>query len=269
MIAIAVDKRDFSGPLSTSGAVKIPEGHQQIEDLENETNLQTADITKCKLCKLETRHAGQAARLHIEGISTGFISSLGIDFVTALYEAIIQSETSFGFVTKNDRVLGFVVFATNLGKLYKSIILKKGFRFAFILASKMFSLQRIKKVFETLFYPGRIKKMNLPTAELLSIVVAPEIRRLGLATQLILRGFKEYQNSKDKVKVLVAADNKAANKLYTKCGFELAGQIDNHGILSNIYTAETSWDGKSSPTQENRQLIIKLDEKPILIPAVT
>ena len=149
--------------------------------------------TKFKFAILETKHAEQIARLHIEGINTGFISSLGIDFVTALYEAIIQTKTSFGFVTEDDKVLGFVAFTENIGKLYKSIVMKKGLRFAFILARKMLSLQRIKKVFETLLYPSRIKKMNLPSAELLSIVIAPQARKMGLATQLIKQGFEQYQ----------------------------------------------------------------------------
>jgi hypothetical protein len=36
-------------------------------------------------------HSSKIARLHISGNSTGFISSLGLDFVTALYEAIAES----------------------------------------------------------------------------------------------------------------------------------------------------------------------------------
>jgi len=47
------------------------------------------------------------AALHIEGIKTGFISSLGVDFVMALYESIAQSRTSFGFVARGN------------GKLYR------------------------------------------------------------------------------------------------------------------------------------------------------
>jgi len=39
--------------------------------------------------------APAVAALHIEGIGTGFISSLGIDFVTALYEAIAKSKLNF------------------------------------------------------------------------------------------------------------------------------------------------------------------------------
>lgn len=220
---------------------------------------------------LEAEHARQVAKLHIEGISTGFISSLGIDFVTALYEAIAHSETSFGFVTGliigNNKVLGFVTFTTNVGKLYKSIVLKKGLRFAFLLVGKMFSVQRAKKVFETLFYPSRVDKMNLPSAELLSIVVAPEARRLKLATQLIQKGFEQCrQMGIDKVKVMVGAANEPANKLYQRCGFELVGQIDSHGVPSNIYVANTGTQEQLSgppaeQIQQRRHLIKYFAEK--------
>ena len=190
---------------------------------------------------IESKHTSEIAKLHIQGINTGFISSLGIDFVTALYKAIAESNSSFGFVAEEeDRVLGFVAFTTNLNKLYKSVILKRGLRFAFLLAGKMLSLQQIKKVFETLFYPARIKKIDLPAAELLSIVVAEQARGRGLAKLLLQKGFEECANrSIDKVQVLVGADNKPANELYKKCSFELVAQIDNHGVLSNIYIAKT------------------------------
>ncbi|GAI39468.1 unnamed protein product [marine sediment metagenome] len=137
-------------------------------------------INNLKITELLPEHAFQTAKLHISGISTGFISSLGIDFVTALYEAVAKSKSSFGFVAEeNGKLLGFVAFTTNINKLYKSVILKKGWRFALLLAGKMFSLQQIKKVFETLFYPARIKKTDLPAAELLSVVVAEQARGRG------------------------------------------------------------------------------------------
>lgn len=190
---------------------------------------------------LTAQKAIDIATLHIEGINTGFISSLGIDFVTVLYETIAQSEASFGFVAQeNDKVLGFVAFTSSLNKLYKSIILKRGLCFAFLLVGKMFSLEQIKKMLETLFYPSRIRKMDLPSAELLSIVIAPAGRGRGLALELIEKGFQECRSRGiDKVKVLVGADNEPANKLYLKCGFEFRGQIDSHGVMSNIYVAKT------------------------------
>ncbi len=167
---------------------------------------------------------------------------MGIDFVTSLYEAIAQSESSFGIVAvKNEKVLGFAAFTTNINKLYKSIIRRKGLKFALLLAGQVCSLKRIKSMFETLFYPARIKKMNLPSAELLSIAVAGEQQRKGLAGQLIEKGFQHYEKTGvDKVKVLIGADNKAGNEMYLKYGFKPVGQMFNHGVLSNIYLAQTN-----------------------------
>ena len=80
---------------------------------------------------LQVAHTGQVAALHIQCISTGFISSMGIDFVTSLYEAIVKSKSSLGVVAvRNEKVIGFVAFTTNLNKLYKSIIRRKGLKFA-------------------------------------------------------------------------------------------------------------------------------------------
>lgn len=205
--------------------------------------IESTEKNKLRYDILRAKHARQIAELHIEGINRGFISSLGIDFVTALYEAIAEDESCFGIVSENEEILGFVAFTKDINKLYKSIIRKKGLRFAFLLAKKMLSFKRIKKVFETLFYPSKVKDedMNLPDAELLSIVVAPKARQMKQATQLVKKGLDYCHNHGiNRVRVMVVADNEAANRLYQKCGFELAKQIDSHGIPSNIYTAETS-----------------------------
>mgnify|MGYP000883075912 CR=1 FL=1 len=187
--------------------------------------------------RLAKIHAPEAAQLHILGIESGFISSLGLDFVTALYEAIAESKSSFGFVTcEGEEVIGFVAFTENINSLYKSIIWKKGFKFAFLLGSRLFSWTRLKRIWETLLYPSRVKADDLPAAELLSIAVSPQARGKGIASQLIEAGIAECRKrGMDRMKVLVGANLVAANKLYLKCGFEKAGEIMNHGALSNIY----------------------------------
>lgn len=83
--------------------------------------------------------------------------------------------------------------------------------------------------------------MNLPPAELLSIAVAPEERGRGLASNLIRKGVLYCREEGiDEIKVLIGADNKPGNRLYLKFGFELVGQIVNHGIVSNVYIAQTN-----------------------------
>ena len=190
---------------------------------------------------LQKDHAAQVAQLHIAGIPTGFISSLGLGFVTALYESISQCPDGFGFVEEADgRVVGFVAFTTNLKSLYKSILKKNLFRFGFLLFGKLLSFKTIKKVLETLFYPSRVETHELPKAELLSIAVAESDRGKGIAITLIRQGLTEcHERGILKVKVLVADFNKPANILYQKTGFEKITQIENHGIVSNVYVVPT------------------------------
>lgn len=196
---------------------------------------------------LKKEHAKQVACLHISGIPTGFISSLGEKFVTALYESMTESPYGFGFVEETKgKVVGFVVFTINIKGLYKTICLERGIRFFFLLFSKLISLKTIKKIFETLFYPSRTETRDLPKAELLSIVVADTERGKGIAGELIQHGLCECHNSGiEKVKVLVAEFNAPANHLYKKNGFELRAKFENHGIVSNVYVVSTDHFEKS------------------------
>jgi len=190
---------------------------------------------------LSKEHAMQVANLHIFGIPTGFISSLGLPFVTRLYEAIASSSDAFGFVHVEDgNVIGFIAFTTNLKNLYRSICRKAGFRFFLILLKRIFSWKTMKKVYETLFYPNRIDKLNLPDAELLSIVVSESARAKGIGRKLMRQGLTECSNRGIRdVKVLVADFNQPANRFYQNAGFQIRTQIENHGIVSNVYVVST------------------------------
>ena len=194
-----------------------------------------------RITALLPEHARAVAELHISGIKTGFISSLGLDFVTALYETIAASRFSFGIVAEREKkIVGFVVFTDDINKLYRSAILSRGLRFTCLLAGKMLSVHRIRNAIETASYPRRISKLGVPRTALLSIAVAAEERGKRLASELIRKGFAECRRrSIDKVRVLVGANNKPANDLYSKCSFELAGQIKNHDVISNVYEART------------------------------
>ena len=194
-----------------------------------------------RIVPMQAEHARGAAGLHIEGIRTGFISSLGENFVTALYEAISESPQSFGYVAlKEGKVVGFASFTTDLKKLYKSVLKKGGLSFSLLLARHMFSLRVIRKIFETLFYPSRIRKMDLPEAEFLSMVVSPEARGHGLATRFVKAGFEECRKRGIKeLKILAAVSIGPINRMYEKFGFQVRTQIENHGIISNVYVVPT------------------------------
>ncbi|MBN1844584.1 MAG: GNAT family N-acetyltransferase [Sedimentisphaerales bacterium] len=188
---------------------------------------------------LRTEHAAEAARLHREGIPTGFLSSLGQAFLTALYEALAESERAFGFVALQEgRVCGFVAFCDNLDDLYRSVLRRHAVRFAGLLAGRLFSLSCLRRIWQTLRYPARTRDADLPAAELLAVVIEPRMRGHGVAEQLIRRGLAQCRRRQiPAVKVLVAADNAPANRLYQKCGFSLVERRDSHAIPSHIYVA--------------------------------
>ena len=190
---------------------------------------------------LDRRHGRQAAHLHLQGISTGFLSSLGEEFLTVLYETMGQSEGFIGLAAVEAKeVIGFVAFAKDLSRMYRSVLRSRGLRLLALLARRLFSPGTTRRIVETLLYPGRTGHRDLPAAELLAIVVAPAGRGRGVATNLIRMGLKTCAaQGVQEVKVLVAADNEAANRLYRKCGFQPAGDINSHGVHSRIYVVRT------------------------------
>lgn len=186
---------------------------------------------------LKKEHAKEIASLHIQNISRGFISSLGLEFVTILYQTIAEDKGSFGFVAvQESKILGFVAVSTNLSNLYKQMIFKKGIKISFLLIRKMISWHLIKKIWENLCYPMKTRKMNLPSTEILSIAVVPEAQGRGIARRLIEAALGECRRCGiTAVKVLVSSENHAANKLYQSCGFQKFCQYVSHGVISNIY----------------------------------
>ena len=186
-----------------------------------------------------SEYAECMAKLHIEGISTGFISSLGLGFVSALYKALAEHKNCLGILDESGELLGFAAFTQNVGGLYKSILKKNLIKFLLLLAGKLLSFSRIKKVLETLLYPKKTDELDLPSAELLSIVVSPKARRMSLGKKLVNAGFDHCREQGiDKVKVLVYSENEGANRLYQSCDFDFITQVDSHGLASNIYVKD-------------------------------
>ncbi|HEV56293.1 MAG TPA: GNAT family N-acetyltransferase [Phycisphaerales bacterium] len=184
--------------------------------------------------------AAAVAQLHMSGIQGGFITSLGDRFVTALYAAIARSPYGFGIVAEcQGTIIGFVTFATDIKRLYRSVLARGGLRMAGSLVGQVFHISVIKGILQNLLYPHRMRTYNLPDAELLSVGVSIVRQRTGLATQLVTEGLRECVRRKVKrVKVLVAETNAAANRLYQKCGFALTCKTTSHGITSNVYVIE-------------------------------
>lgn len=186
---------------------------------------------------ITSEHISGIAYLHIHGIFEGFISSLGEKFVSSLYRGIIESEQAFGFVAVQDgQVLGFICCAESVGKVYKQVLKKHFFQLGVAFLPKIFCWRFWKNALETLCYPAKAQGHDdLPSAEVLSIVVDDKAQGLGVGRLLMEAAFEEFKKRNiPEIKVMVG-DGLRANEFYKKMGFASARQMLQHGKPMNAY----------------------------------
>jgi ribosomal protein S18 acetylase RimI-like enzyme len=181
--------------------------------------------------------AQQIAEIHKQEIDQGFLSKLGLKFLSKLYQAMISSKDSFVVVAKeNNKVIGFVSGCINVKRFYKHFLKKYTLSALIILLPKLFSFDTIKKILETLKYSKKGKK-DLPETELLVIAVKKEFHGQKIAVKMFdcfvvelkKRGIKTFR-------VVVGENLSRAIGFYEKVGFKFHSNINIHeNNLSRIY----------------------------------
>lgn len=193
------------------------------------------------ILRMSKIHVAQVAQMHIESIKEGFISSLGHKFVSCLYQGVVESDNSFGFVAvRNGMVLGFVACSENTKELYKKIIKKKFFKLLWLYLPRILSFSNILKSIQTLLYPSKDDK-SLPRAELLAIAVFCEQRGLGIGKKLVEASCHEYKRRGIKVFKAIVFELFESNHFYQNAGFELVTKYAHHGQkdIHNVYIKKT------------------------------
>ncbi len=187
------------------------------------------------------RHAAAVARLHAEGIPTGFLSSLGQRFLKQLYIALPRCPAGFGYVWVDDdqQVQGFICCTESTGRVYKQALRRRALFMGLPLLRHMLRPRTIKRMIHTLRYPNEVAEADksIPVAELLSIVVAEGGRGKGVGKALVAAADAEFRRRDiSQYKVAVWDQNDSANAFYQRCGFELTLQRTHHDLGMNIYT---------------------------------
>jgi len=182
----------------------------------------------------------QIAEIHKNSIVDGFLSKLGVDFLTILYEFLIENQLVLVFL-EEDKVLGFVSCSYSSSGLIKKFVLKKP-KAIFILLKKIIQNPSfVKPILETSnstsISVNSFSGNELPETELLSISVVPSTIQKGIGSSLIDELEKQLLKKNIQSYKVVAGENlKNANLFYLKKGFELKNQIKIHGNeVSNVY----------------------------------
>jgi len=202
---------------------------------------------------LQKRYAKRVAQLHIEGITTGFLSQLGVSFLQKLYVSINNAPDSRVFVAVDEhgKPVGFLAGSIDMNKMYRHIIIRQFVLFIIILLPHIFSVKTLRKIIETILYPLKKKKHSVSgndktvvtddqscqiKTELLSIAVDKSARGKGVGKKLVF-AFELYLKEKNiqQYKVVTFSLDKNSNSFYESCGFVLVKSFMHHGNLLNQY----------------------------------
>ncbi len=156
---------------------------------------QSFEETTIRIEPLTPQHAADAARLHIEGQPGTFLTRLGPDVLTVVYQALPNTDGGFGFVAVvEERIVGFVSATTSVGKLFAQTSLGKAGVLLPALTKQMLKQPSLLPLsVKTVFYPFLARHGDADgdsvgyslTAELLSIMVADAYRSHGIGTRLV------------------------------------------------------------------------------------
>lgn len=181
--------------------------------------------------------APRVARLHVEGIQTGFLSTLGDRFLRVLYRSLIAWEKATVLVADTGRVVGFAAGVVDTGEFYRHFLRRHGVLAAVLAAPRLLRPTALRRAWETLRYAA---DTGTP-AELLSMAVAPSARGQGTGRKLGGDLLQALAADAPVVKVVVGSDNVPAIALYKGLGFEPVGRLEVH---SSEKSMEMVW---SSP----------------------
>ena len=97
------------------------------------------------------------ADIHVEQITYGFLSTLGVRFLVLFYTSFIHFPAGFCFIIEEQgEVRGFIAGVTSMKGFYKAFLRQYGVQAVFVLIPKILNL---RKILESLIYAQK-EEMN-------------------------------------------------------------------------------------------------------------
>lgn len=194
----------------------------------------------------------QVAELHAANLDQGFLATLGPSFLALLYQSIDESSEST-LLTEEDggRVIGFVAGGLGMSPIYRRL-LRRPLRLSLALVPSLVRPRTIRRIVDLIRYGGSGDvRSKGPSAELLSIAVAPDARGSGVAARLFRRLEAEFSKREvQQFRIIVGAKLIAAHRYYLRMGAVPVGRIELHqGEPSVVYFYRLST-GAGLPTEQ-------------------
>ncbi len=187
---------------------------------------------------LERSDYAELARIHSSCIDLGFLSSLGLGFLSLLYEAIDADDNSHLILEKKEgSVIGFVAGGRGMKSIYRKLLIRLP-RLLIALFPAMLNPRKVSKIIELLFFAKKQNRVSSsPEAELFSIAVIQSARGSGLAQKLYnALGERFFQDGESAFFMVVGENLSQAHRFYQKLGAVPFAQVSVHkGQSSTLY----------------------------------
>lgn len=180
----------------------------------------------------------QVAQLHAACIDQGFLSKLGVPFLTLMYRAIDEAAGAVLLIEMLDgKISGFVSGGAGMAPIYRCMF-KRPVRLAWALLPTLVRPSRIRYIADILQYRRRQpKESHLPKSELLSIAVDPTERGTGVAEKLYLQLLEHFKaKCITEFCITVGESLVPAHRFYERMGALPVGHMEVHANqISRIY----------------------------------
>ena len=181
----------------------------------------------------------QVAEQHASNICDGFLSTLGIGFLSLLYQAIDESNKSALFVEiREGKVVGFISGGLGMRPIYRQMM-RHPIRLMKSLMPSLIRPSRFWRILEVWRYSRATTSTNASSdPELMSLAVSSQYRRQSIAETLYGNLVHYFRMSgATSFKIVVGEELKSAHSFYSRMGAVQTGKIEVHRDQgSTVYT---------------------------------
>lgn len=192
-----------------------------------------------KVDKVEKKLIAEIVDIHLNTFEGFFLTFMGRGFLKKMYLSYCDHAPSDLLVAEEDgKPLGFLAYSSDMSGLYKHMIKKRLFSFAFYSLGAFFRKPKIfMRLIRAFLKPGESRREEA-YVELASIGVSPDAKSKGVGSALIDHLKNEVDFSRYAYISLEtdAENNEGANRFYVKNGFTLIREYETHeGRKMNEY----------------------------------
>ena len=190
-------------------------------------------IINGKSLKPSHKYFLECAKIHSKEISGGFLPTLGLDFLSSLYEIFSKSKYSFLLLAIEDsRVVGFIAVSLHTKLFFKQYFWTQSYKNFYKIPVSIFGKVFIKKIVEVLKYPfeGNTKEHDfVSNSEIFNFCVDGSVQGRGVGQLLFSKATDQLDGSKIKVlKIVTGQMQIGAQRFYYRSGATLSHTIMVH-----------------------------------------